>query len=145
MRSTKKDLIFTLARTKINLLPIPDHMAIWVKPFQFGFLSTKLMNHWEAIFLYNISFKKIVTSDVFFNNPAKPFLKFPYTKPVNLYEKFINFYKDKEELIILDPFLGSGTTLRAAKNLNRKAIGIEINEEYCEIAAKRMSQEVLAI
>jgi hypothetical protein len=65
----------------------------------------------------------------------------PCPKPIGQMKWLVN-RASLDGDIILDPFMGSGTTLRAAKDLGRKAIGIEIEERYCEIAAKRMAQEV---
>jgi DNA modification methylase len=64
----------------------------------------------------------------------------PCPKPIEVPRWLIGLFAEKT---VLDPFCGTGTTLRAAKDLGRKAIGIEIEERYCEIAAKRMAQEVI--
>lgn len=66
----------------------------------------------------------------------------PTTKPEPLMRELVALFTDPGESI-LDPFMGSGTTLVAAKRLGRKAIGIELNEKYCEIAAKRLAQGAL--
>ena len=65
----------------------------------------------------------------------------PTPKPVALMQHFIRLHSNRGDLI-LDPFMGAGTTLVAAKNLGCRAIGIEIDEQWCEKAAKRLAQGV---
>lgn len=63
-------------------------------------------------------------------------------KPEPLMTELVTLFTDPGELII-DPFMGSGTTLAGAKRMGRKAIGVEREEKYCEIAARRLSQGAL--
>jgi site-specific DNA-methyltransferase (adenine-specific) len=67
----------------------------------------------------------------------------PNQKPERVIRWCLSLAPDAQT--VLDPFMGSGTTLRAAKDLGRRAIGIEIEERYCEIAAKRLRQSVLPL
>jgi site-specific DNA-methyltransferase (adenine-specific) len=70
-------------------------------------------------------------------------------KPVDLLRELLRVVpltpKEDRPLVVLDPFMGSGSTLVAAKYAGHHAIGIEVEERYCEIAAKRLAQEVLAL
>jgi len=75
-------------------------------------------------------------------NPARAKkIGHPAPFPVELPQKFINLYSYKDDLI-LDPFIGSGTTAIAAKNLKRNFVGYEIEKEYIDIANKRLETEV---
>ena len=67
----------------------------------------------------------------------------PTQKPLELLKKIIVNYSENESDIILDPFLGSGTTAVAAKQLKRNFIGIEISPTYCKIAEDRLRQNIL--
>ena len=67
----------------------------------------------------------------------------PTVKPLKLIEYLLKLAFPPNGGIVLDPFMGSGTTLVAAKQLGRRAIGIEIEERYCAIAVDRLRQSVL--
>jgi len=100
----------------------------------------------------------IVASVVADSRPASPLLsvlrgrrtgeamrdRHPHEKPVEIMARLVEFAAPVNATV-LDPFAGSGSTLRAAKDLGRTAIGIEIEERYCEIAAERCRQEVLEL
>ena len=78
------------------------------------------------------------------DQPNREHFDHPCPKPIH-WMRWAVTRASRDGETVLDPFMGSGTTLRAAKDLGRKAIGIEIEERYCEIAAKRMSQMVMAV
>jgi site-specific DNA-methyltransferase (adenine-specific) len=115
---------------------------VWDKRFDNGsaFLSDAELAYWsvgKGVYIHKHTWQGMVKDKS--GIPSKHY--HPTEKPLGLMSWCIE--KAKSKKVICDPFMGSGTTLRAAKNLGRKAIGIEIEEKYCEIAAKRMGQGVL--
>jgi site-specific DNA-methyltransferase (adenine-specific) len=144
-RAIAETVAFTTAPTTAWDYPRPDWMACWVREAAQSRTSYGGFNHWTPILIYG---KCNLKTDVkrlhgmaAYNEKQNGFTH-PSPKPLALFRWLI---EGLEGHTILDPFMGSGTTLRAAKDLNRKAIGIEIEERYCEIAAKRMSQMVMAL
>lgn len=85
---------------------------------------------------YGVYCKRDLSNNVIANDRVHP-----TQKPLNLMIWCLDFFTDCN--LILDPFMGSGTTLVAAKKLGRKAIGIEIEKKYCDIAIKRLQQTVM--
>ena len=101
----------------------------------------QMLDYWDDIpFIYagSIRHKEAVMKPLT-NEKAHP-----CQMPKELAARAIMF-SSKEYEVILDPFLGSGTTAVKAKELGRHCIGIEIEEKYCEIAAKRCSQSVMEL
>lgn len=132
----------------------PKQHLCWDKGDQgtMGELEAGYGKAWEVI-LYGMKGRRPL---YYANNGGRPrnILRFdwaanydpvhPTVKPVSLLSRLVQLSSLPGETV-LDPFMGSGTTLRAAKDLGRKAIGIELEERYCEIAARRLDQEVLAL
>jgi DNA modification methylase len=148
MRGASPQVVFTHRQEAIWHLPKPDHLVVWHKPFNLTYSIKGWQAKWEPIFVYGGVVTKMADGakrpshiDSWAYNTVPNDYGHPATKPVTLYREIISTFSGD----VVDPFMGSGTTLRAAKDLGRRAIGIEIEERYCEIAVRRLSQEVLAL
>ncbi len=137
-----RQLIFWLAKGDFPLNFVAIH--IWYKKtgcqseYERIFERNSTNGHWHVFseYLINSSMAAKYTGDVFTGHYSQ--------KPSKLINRLL-LMGSKEHNIILDPFLGSGTTCCCSKKLNRYSIGIEVEEKYCEIAAKRCSQEVMEL
>jgi site-specific DNA-methyltransferase (adenine-specific) len=144
MRLAAPLVALTAGVRNIWLYPQPTWILCWAKPGSTRRSDLGGFNCWEPILLYG---KRRISQD-YVHLPTAPNLaqdaagSHPCPKPLRLMRWLVTQITDEGQSII-DPFAGSGTTLRAAKDSGRRAIGIELEERYCEIAAKRLSQGVL--
>jgi len=145
MRCAAPLMLMTPGIRNVWLYPPADWMLCWAKPGSPRRSDLGGFNEWEPVLVYG---KRRIYNDFrrlpAWNNISPDTGGHPCPKPLKVMLWLVEVGSDPGALI-LDPFMGSGTTLRAAKDLGRKAIGIEIEERYCEIAAKRLAQEVLPL
>lgn len=119
-------------------------IGVWVKNNPMPQISADRPGHgWESIaYLHKADVKSEWNGGGshgnYVSNLATP-TGHPTPKPVKMFSSFVERFTNPGDLI-LDPFTGGGTTLLAARNLGRKAIGCELDEKYCEITAQRLSQ-----
>jgi DNA modification methylase len=138
-------IVFGSCRVAAPPMPLRATL-VWDKGGHVGMgdLDLPWKQNWEHIYVSGPGFVGRRDTGVLRFNALAPWAgayTHPHEKPVELLRELVG--KCAPLATVLDPFMGSGTTLRAAKDLGRKAIGIEIEERYCEIAARRMGQDVM--
>lgn len=142
LRIARKGVYVCCRWDNLAELPKPKSVLAWVKNnWSMGDLEHEHGRQWEAIAFYpkeEDQFLKRIPDVIYAQRTGNIF--HPTEKPTELFKQLI---AANEGDTILDPFMGSGTTLVAAKYLNRNATGIEISEKYCEVARKRLAQTSL--
>ncbi|MCJ7805233.1 site-specific DNA-methyltransferase [Patescibacteria group bacterium] len=147
VRDKSARVLITCGVGNLWLYPEPDWTLLWVSNAgigsgKWGFCC------WQPILAYGndpyLANKLGRRPDVIFSNEQASDNEHPCAKPISLWKQIVT-RASLPGSIILDPFMGSGTTLEAAKALNRKSIGVEISEKYCEIAAGRCLQGVMEL
>lgn len=124
-------------------------MLVFEKPQNSGFIGNRLpwLNNWEPVFLLGEWPEQVPmrSSVVRTTEPSASGYSgyatragHPHTKPQDVMTRLIEACPDG---VVADPFAGGGSTLLACRNLGRKCIGVEVDEAYCELIAKRLSQQ----
>jgi len=146
--SKSKRTLLTCGVPNMWLYPTPDWVLAWIiqgaeSSGKWGFIS------WSPILAYGADPylelglgrrpTTITMTEVAEDNGH------PTPKPLKFWKLLLVRGSASSRDVIIDPFVGSGVTLRAAKDLNRKCIGIEIEEKYCEISANRCRQMVMEL
>ena len=124
-------------------------VGVWVKPNPMPQISADRPGQgWEAIaFLHRADVKPAWHGGGragVWTYPVAQNQGHPTAKPLPMVQDWVRLFTDPND-VILDPFAGSGTTLRAAKDEGRRAIGVELDERYCEVIARRLAQECLPL
>ena len=122
-------------------------LGVWVKTNPMPQISAdRPAQGWESIaYMHRADAKPVWTGGGRHGNfiaPVQQNAGHPTVKPIGMVTDWVNWFTSPGDTV-LDPFAGSGTTLRAAVNEGRKAVGIELEERYCELIAQRMGQGVL--
>lgn len=142
-----KNILFTPGISNICYYPQPTWILCWHKPAAVSFNRMGGFNAWEPICFYGKmpKGKRLGQDYLLFNtlNFRKGAEKeHPCPKPLDLWQLLIDKFSE-EEAVVLDPFMGSWTTAKAAKVLNRNFIGFELEEDYCKVGEERLRQENL--
>ena len=148
-RALAKRAVFMFCRWEtLPFIPKPDSFIAMIKNnWTAGDLKGEFGRMWEGILFYRLNehqFNKRLPDVIDCRRVPPTKLLHPTQKAEYPIQLLIQECCQPTDLI-LDPFLGSGTTAYCAKKLGRKCIGIEIEEKYCEISAKRCSQSVMRL
>ncbi len=127
------------------------HVAVWHKPPDSGVIgaSIGLRRDIEAIYFSGkfdnrpVQRSSVFRSTLTATGPHTQRYRHPHAKPVDLMRNLLELLPN--DFVIVDPFAGSGSTLQAAKDLGRRAIGVELDEQHCETIVGRLAQEVLPL
>ena len=144
-RRISKRMLLTCGTRQIHFYPPPDWILCWYNRAGSG-RNPWGFTCWQPVLAYGPDpyLEKQLGSrpDVLEHNETAEKNGHPCPKPMGFWKRLLERGSVSGDDVVLDPFCGSGTTLRACKDSGRRVIGIDKEEKYCEITAKRLSQEV---